>query len=58
MMITLGVSTLGNLNKEATSQKSLGTPMWRCVISAGVLTCIFGAVNIFAVSTILRRGLT
>ncbi|KAG8527988.1 uncharacterized protein KY384_006904 [Bacidia gigantensis] len=48
IMIILGVSVLGNLNKEATSQQSLGTPMWRCVISAGILACIFGIVNIFA----------
>ena len=49
MMIIVGVSILGNLNKEATSQKSLGTPMWRIVIAAGILTSIFGIVNIFAV---------
>ena len=54
MMITLGVSILGNLNKEATSQKSLGTPMWRCVISAGIINSIFGIVNIFA-SYIFRQ---
>ena len=54
MMITLGVSILGNLNKEATSQTSLGTPMWRCVISAGILNSIFGIINIFA-SYIFRQ---
>ena len=47
-MIILGVSVLGNLNKEATSQKSLGTSFWRIVISSGILSLIFGVVNIFA----------
>ena len=49
-MLILGVSILGNLNKEATSQKNLGTSMWQCVISSGIITCIIGIVNIFAVS--------
>ena len=51
-MLILGVSILGNLNKEATSQDNMGTPMWRCVISSGIITCIFGVANIFAVSHI------
>lgn len=50
LMIIVGVSILGNLNKQATSQGSLGTAFWRIVISSGVITCIFGVVNIFAVS--------
>ncbi|KAL9629386.1 MAG: hypothetical protein Q9164_006902, partial [Protoblastenia rupestris] len=48
VMLILGVSILGNLNKEATSQKNLGTSMWQCVISSGIITCIIGIVNIFA----------
>lgn len=48
LMIILGVSILGNLNKEATSQKSLGTSFWRIVIASGILSLIFGVVNIFA----------
>ena len=47
-MIVVGVSILGNLNKEATSQKSLGISFWRIVISSGILVVILGTVNIFA----------
>lgn len=49
-MIVLGVSILGNLNKQATSQESLGTAFWRIVISAGILVSILGFLNIIAVS--------
>lgn len=51
-MIVLGVSILGNLNKEATSQKSLGKSFWQIVISSGILVVILGVVNLFAVSTL------
>lgn len=47
-MIILGVSILGNLNKEATSEDSLGTSYWRIVIASGILACVLGLVNIFA----------
>ena len=47
-MIVLGVSILGNLNKEATSEDSLGTPFWRIVIASGIVVCILGTVNVFA----------
>ena len=47
-MIILGVSILGNLNKEATSADSLGEAFWRIVIASGILACIIGLVNIFA----------
>ena len=47
-MIVVGVSILGNLNKEATSQKSLGISFWRIVISSGILVVILGTINIFA----------
>ncbi|RMZ92466.1 hypothetical protein DV736_g276, partial [Chaetothyriales sp. CBS 134916] len=47
-MIGLGNSILGQLNKEATSQKSLGLPFWRIVIAAGVIVLVMGFVNIFA----------
>lgn len=59
-MVVLGVSILGNLNKKATSQKSLGTSFWRIVISSGILVVILGVINIFA-SYIFRdssRGIT
>jgi hypothetical protein len=49
-MIALGVSTLGNLNKEATSQQSLGTAFWRIVIAGGILVAILGILNIIVVS--------
>lgn len=48
VMIILGVSILGNLNKSATSSQSLGEAFWRIVIASGILACIMGLVNIFA----------
>ena len=45
-MIVLGINILGNLNKEATSQKSLGLAFWRIVISSGVVVLVMGFVNI------------
>ncbi|KAL8726752.1 MAG: hypothetical protein Q9181_005938 [Wetmoreana brouardii] len=54
LMTVVGVSVLGNLNKEATSQKSLGTSYWRIVISSGIIVVILGVVNIFA-SYIFRQ---
>ena len=52
-MIVVGVSILGNLNKEATSQESLGLPFWRIVISSGIVTVVLGVVNIVVVSPFL-----
>ena len=52
-MIVLGVSILGNLNKEATSEESLGLSFWQIVIASGILTSILGFVNIAAVSNLL-----
>ena len=49
-MIIVGVSILGNLNKAATSQQSLGVQFWQIVISSGIVTTIMGFVNLFAVS--------
>lgn len=49
-MIVLGFNILGNLNKAATSVENLGLPMWRIVISSGVLTALMGFFNIIAVS--------
>ena len=45
-MIVLGNNILGNLNKEATSQKSLGLAFWRIVISSGIVVLIMGFVNV------------
>ena len=50
LMTILGVFILGNLNKQATSQSSLGLSFWRIVISSGIVVLILGFVNIFAVS--------
>lgn len=49
-MIFLGNSVLGNLNKHATSQDSLGLPFWRLVIASGIVVFVMGFVNIVAVS--------
>ena len=45
-MIVLGNNILGNLNKEATSQKSLGLAFWRIVISSGIVVLFMGFVNV------------
>ncbi|RMD39804.1 hypothetical protein DV735_g5323, partial [Chaetothyriales sp. CBS 134920] len=47
-MIALGNSILGQLNKEATSQESLGLAFWRVVIAAGIIVLVMGFVNIVA----------
>jgi len=49
-MVVVGLNMLGNLNKEATSQKSLGLPMWRILIASGILSLVIGTFNIAAVS--------
>ena len=51
-MIFLGISVLGNMNKEATSQKSLGLAFWRIVIAAGIIALTMGPINILAVSSL------
>ncbi|MCJ1473073.1 hypothetical protein MMC13_001723 [Lambiella insularis] len=48
LMIVVGVSILGNLNKTATSQSVLGLSFWQIVISSGILTSIMGFANIVA----------
>ncbi|MCJ1225458.1 hypothetical protein MMC12_002107 [Toensbergia leucococca] len=47
LMIIVGVSILGNLNKQATSEKSLGLSFWRIVISSGIVVVFLGVINIF-----------
>ena len=47
-MIVLGINMLGNLNKPATSQKSLGLAFWRVVIGSGIIIFILGWVNLIA----------
>ncbi|MCJ1336812.1 hypothetical protein MMC09_002090 [Bachmanniomyces sp. S44760] len=48
LMIIVGCSILGNLNKQATSEQTLGVSFWRIVISSGIVCFILGVVNIFA----------
>jgi hypothetical protein len=48
-MLLLGNTILGNLNKQATSQKNLGLPFWRIVIASGIVVIVMGAINLFAV---------
>jgi hypothetical protein len=50
-MLFLGNSILGNLNKNATSQKSLGMPFWRIVIASGIILFVVGPANILCVRT-------
>jgi hypothetical protein len=47
-MMSLGVYTLANLNKQATSVENLGLAMWRVVISSGILVSVFGLFAIIA----------
>lgn len=49
-LLILGVSILGDLNTEATSQESLGISFWQIVLSAGILAMIMSAINLVAVS--------
>jgi hypothetical protein len=44
-MFVIGFNILGNLNKSATSVERLGLPMWRVVISGGVMTSVMGVLN-------------
>lgn len=57
LMVVIGVTILGNLNKEATSEDSLGTPVWRIVIASGIVACIFGIINIFVSYCFRNRAL-
>lgn len=50
-MIVLGINMLGNLNKDATSRKSLGMPFWRIVIGSGIVIFILGFINLISVSS-------
>ena len=44
----LGLNMLGNMNKEATSQQSLGLPFWRLLVASGILAIVIGVFNIIA----------
>ena len=47
-MMILGTLILGNLNKEATSAKSIGLNFWQLIISAGIISFIMGFINMVA----------
>jgi hypothetical protein len=48
-MMTIGLNMLGNMNKAATSQESLGMPFWRLLVASGILCFVIGSFNIVAV---------
>lgn len=48
-MMVIGLNMLGNMNKEATSQKSLGLPFWRLLLASGILAIVIGFFNVVAV---------
>lgn len=54
-MIVLGFNILGNLNKTAASVTNLGLPLWRVVISSGILSSVMGLFNIIAVSQLFLK---
>jgi hypothetical protein len=60
LMLVVGVSVLGNLNKAATDQSTLGLSDWQVVISSGILCTILGFANIIANYTFQKKsqGLT
>jgi hypothetical protein len=47
-MMVIGLNLLGNMNKEATSQKSLTMPFWRLLVASGVLAVVIGLFNVIA----------
>ena len=59
-LLCLGINMLGNLNKEATSQESLGMAFWRIVIASGILSLIMCLFNLIATFTFRdkKRGVT
>lgn len=49
-MMIIGLNQLGNMNKQATSQQSLGMAFWRLLLASGILTIVIGFFNVVAVS--------
>ncbi|KAF3491963.1 uncharacterized protein GIQ15_01480 [Arthroderma uncinatum] len=45
-MVLLGISTLGYLNNQATSQDAIGLPFWRLILGAGIVSIVTGSINI------------
>lgn len=50
-MMVIGLNMLGNMNKQATSQASLGLPFWRLLLASGILAIVIGFLNVVAVRT-------
>ncbi|KAJ4294545.1 hypothetical protein N0V90_008236 [Kalmusia sp. IMI 367209] len=46
--MVLGFNMLGNMNKQATSQESLGMPFWRLLVASGILAIVIGFFNVVA----------
>ncbi|KAI8934397.1 hypothetical protein NX059_009133 [Plenodomus lindquistii] len=47
-MMVIGLNMLGNMNKQATSQESLGMPFWRLLVASGILAIVIGFFNVVA----------
>ncbi|KAF1820342.1 uncharacterized protein K489DRAFT_54082 [Dissoconium aciculare CBS 342.82] len=47
-MIVIGITVMGNLNKDAGSVEHLGLAFWQIVISSGILIFILGHLNLLA----------
>ncbi|KAF2100730.1 hypothetical protein NA57DRAFT_54804 [Rhizodiscina lignyota] len=47
-MVVLGVNILGNMNKQAMSQKALGLAFWRIVLASAIIVLVLGVFNIVA----------
>ena len=45
-MAFLGMLLLGDLNNEAMTEDSIGSPFWRIILGSGIVAIIFGAINI------------
>ncbi|KAH8701464.1 hypothetical protein GQ44DRAFT_631622 [Phaeosphaeriaceae sp. PMI808] len=45
-MMAIGLNLLGNMNKAATSQESLGLPFWRLLLASGILSVVIGFFNV------------
>jgi len=48
-MMVIGLNMLGNMNKQATSQQSLGLPFWRLLLASGILAIVIGFFNVVSV---------
>ncbi|EGE85699.1 hypothetical protein BDDG_08644 [Blastomyces dermatitidis ATCC 18188] len=56
-MVLLGISTIGCLNREDMNKDTIGFTFWQLVLGAGIITIVFGFVNI-AVTFIYRTKKT